>query len=283
MPGMRQNCGGEARRIAPQIVFETSDFLVLNKPPFLVVLPTSHYPLISQTLASFVINHLGDKIRDVGKPNRFGFVHRLDRDTSGVIIVAKSQEFWDFLTHQFEKHRVIKTYQALVWGDFDSQKIILHFDTPAYRSALSLRLQVEGEWLVVRSYLDRNPSHTQQFKVSQTGGEAITQIQKLQSFQFLTPTKKSEPMSLLEIKPLTGRTHQIRVHLKALGYPVAGDWLYGGRKKFRWVKERGLDRQFLHAQKIVLPMSGDQKLAFEAPLADDLRSFLAASCFPVKD
>lgn len=265
---MRQNSGRETGGIIPAILFEDSNLLVLNKPSHFVVLPTSHYPDLKETLAGFIFNHLGASIKNIGKENRFGLVHRLDRDTSGVILVAKNQEFWDFLTKQFEEHKVLKTYQALAWGDFNSQKVL--------SSASSLRLQVEDEWLVIRSFLDRNPSNTQQFIVSQTGGEAITQIKKLQSFQFLTPTKKLEPMSLLEIKPLTGRTHQIRVHLKALGYPVAGDWLYGGRKKFRWVKEKGLDHQFLHAQKIEVSTPTGKPMIFEAALADDLRKFLIA-------
>jgi len=272
---MRQNSGRETGGISPQIILENENILVLNKPAHLVVLPTSHYPKLEETLAGFVFNHLGSLIKDIGKENRFGFVHRLDRDTSGVILVAKTSEFWDFLTKQFEEHEVLKTYQVLVWGNFDSQKILFHFDTPMYQSTLLLRIQVEDEWLVIKSCLDRNPSNTQQFIVSQTGGEAITQIKKLQSLQFLTPTKKLEPMSLLEVKPLTGRTHQIRVHLKALGYPVAGDWLYGGRKKFRWVKEKGLDRQFLHAQKIEVPMPSGKSMIFEATLAEDLQKFLA--------
>ncbi|KKS43978.1 MAG: Pseudouridine synthase [candidate division CPR1 bacterium GW2011_GWA2_42_17] len=271
---MRQNSGRETGRISPQIIFEDSNLLVLDKPSHLVVLPTSHYPDLEKTLAGFVFEHLGISIKNIGKENRFGFVHRLDRDTSGVILVAKTSEFWEFLVKQFEEHKVSKTYQALVWGDFDSQKILFHFDTPMYQSTSSLRIQVEDEWLVIRSFLDRNPSNTQQFTVSQTGGEAITQIKKLQSFQFLTPTKKFEPMSFLEIKPLTGRTHQIRVHLKALGYPVAGDWLYGGRKKFRWVKERGLDHQFLHAQKIEVPTPTGKSMIFEALMPVDLKMLL---------
>jgi len=99
---MRQNSGRETGRISPQIIFEDSNLLVLDKPSHLVVLPTSHYPDLEKTLAGFVFEHLGISIKNIGKENRFGFVHRLDRDTSGVILVAKTSEFWDFLTKQFE-------------------------------------------------------------------------------------------------------------------------------------------------------------------------------------
>lgn len=260
----------------PQIsvIFENSNLLIINKPPHLVVLPTSHYPDVRNTLAGFVLDYLGSDVIDIGKPGRFGFVHRLDRDTSGVIVVAKNQKMWDFVVSQFESHSVKKEYSALVWGSLSSlgPERISSKETASPVSTLTIKSLENGWWECV-SRIDRNLKDTKQFITSKTGGEAITHFYKEKSYNFVAPSKKTESMSLLKVRPLTGRTHQIRVHLKALGSPVVGDWLYGGRKHYRWVKER-LDRQFLHAKIIELPMPSGEIFRFEAELASDLAIFL---------
>lgn len=256
-----------------EILFESPDLLVLNKPPGVVVFPTSHHPSLEDSLAGFVRNYLGEKVADVGRPGRFGFVHRLDRETSGVILAAKNRATWDFLTGQFRKHEVRKEYSALVWGEVKEMT-----------NDKSQMTNFDG-WREISAPIERHPANTERFTVVVEGEPAITRFKIEKILQFRTSNFElrassfqafiGQKFSLLRVQPVTGRTHQIRVHLKALGHPIVGDWLYSGRKRARWVKPF-LARQFLHAQKLgfVLPNGGTYR-EFEASLPDDLKRFLA--------
>lgn len=124
------------------------------------------------------------------------------------------------------------------------------------------------------SKIDRNPKDTKRFVVSEKGGEAVTRVFPLANYHFALANGSKEAMSMVRAVPLSGRTHQIRVHLKALGFPIVGDWLYGGRKHYRWVKEK-LDRQFLHAKTLSLTKPDGQKLTFQSSLPNDLETFLS--------
>ena len=172
---------------------------------------------------------------DSGENERPGIVHRLDKDTSGLIIIAKNDKAHMELSEQFKNRTVTKVYQALVHGF------------------------LKPEQGVVEARIGRHPRDRKRMAVVSHGREARTEYRVIQYFDDYT---------LLEIRPKTGRTHQIRVHLAAIGYPVVGDSTYGGRSDL-------LDRQFLHAYKLGfrLPSSGEYR-EFQSDLPPDLARVL---------
>ncbi len=216
-------------KIPLTIIYEDQELLVVDKPPNLVTHPTLDHP--SGTLVNAILNHLKDLKSDDLRP---GIVHRLDKNTSGVVVVAKTQTALENLKKQFKDREVSKTYISLVTG------------------------RVEKEVGVIKEKIDRHPKFRSKFTVSKGGREATTKYKVLERFDKFT---------LLELKPLTGRTHQIRVHLSHIGHPVVGDKLYGGKML--------LGRQFLHAAKLELthPTSG-KRMKFESTLPSDLESCL---------
>ncbi len=168
---------------------------------------------------------------------RGGIVHRLDKDTSGVVIMAKDSQTLEFLQAQFANREVDKHYLALIWG---------HLKNPIARIELPLRRSLKAPNLMA---------------VHTTGKMAITQYQVLSEYRLY---------SYLGVDIHTGRTHQIRVQFAYLGHPVVGDKLYGGKSM-----PEGLGRQFLHAEKLSLKLPGKKtKTTFFAPLANDLVVFL---------
>lgn len=219
----------KAENIPLKILFEDESLLVVDKPAGLVTHPTLDHP--SGTLVNAVLSHLGSLKTDNLRP---GIVHRLDKNTSGVVVVAKNQIALDKLKRQFQNRLVSKTYVALVMG------------------------KLEKERGVINEKIDRHPKFRSKFTVSETGREALTEYKVIQRFDKLT---------LLELKPLTGRTHQLRVHLSSIGHPVVGDKLYGGKML--------LPRQFLHAKclEFTHPLTGS-RLVFESELPADLQNFL---------
>jgi 23S rRNA pseudouridine1911/1915/1917 synthase len=215
-----------------KIIYEDDDVLVLDKPPGMTVHPapgSAGHTLVNAILAHFP--HLAD----IGDSLRPGIVHRLDRDTSGIMLVAKNSRAQQNLVKQFEKRQVSKTYITLVKGNL----------TP--------------ESGVIEAPVGRDPRNRQRMAVVSRGREARTGYRVLGYIGNYT---------LLEIKPQTGRTHQIRVHLAAIGFPVVGDATYG-------VKSPYLARQFLHASRLGfrLPATGEY-VEFEAELAEDLKRAL---------
>ncbi len=217
--------------ISLKIVYEDSDLVVIDKPAGLVVHPTVGHA--SGTLVNGLLFHW-KKLPEAGESLRPGIVHRLDKDTSGLILVAKTQGSLANLKTQFENHLVKKTYLALVEGQMNP---------------------TEG---TINAKIDRHPKNPMKFMVSPQGRDAQTYYKVL---------KETPKFSYLELKPKTGRTHQLRVHLSALGHPIVGDNLYGGK--------RLLKRQFLHATALEFtsPSSGE-KLAFTSALPSDLQLFL---------
>jgi 23S rRNA pseudouridine1911/1915/1917 synthase len=217
------------------IVYEDEDLLIINKVPGMVVHPApGHY---DDTLVNALLARYPSLQAAEGAP-RPGIVHRLDRDTSGLLIVAKNARTQAALTEQMKRHEVVKRYLALVEGvvPLDSGSI----DAP----------------------IGRDPRHRQQMNITATAGrEARTRFRVLERFARHT---------LLLIQLETGRTHQIRVHLRAIGYPVAGDRVYGGSRQ-----SLPLHRQFLHAYQLEFahPTTG-QRMMFEAPLPEDLSAIL---------
>ncbi len=218
--------------IALDIIYEDADLVVINKPPGMTVHPSPGH--ITSTLVNAVLAHCTD-LSGIGGVMRPGIVHRLDRDTSGVILVAKNDDAHNALAKQLRERTVEKTYIALVEG------------TPK---------PPEG---VIDAPIMRDPRNRQRMAVIEGGRESTTAYKVVERYRGL---------SLVEARPKTGRTHQIRVHLAAIGHPIIGDKIYGKSSKL-------VDRQFLHANRITFahPRTGD-RVEFEAALAADLQRAL---------
>lgn len=216
------------------IVYEDEYLLVVNKPAGMVVHPAAR--IVSGTLVNALLSHC-PQVADVGGPDRAGIVHRLDRETSGLIVVAKNPETHASLQRQFKRRLVRKTYVALVEG------------------------QVHPREGIIEVPIGRDPKDRTRMAVSRTGRPAITQYRVVEVFPQYT---------LLEVRPHTGRTHQIRVHLSWLGYPVVGDRVYGRRRQTLLP-----DRHFLHACELAFthPATGE-KLVLSAPLPPELTALL---------
>jgi 23S rRNA pseudouridine1911/1915/1917 synthase len=219
-----------AEEMPLEILFEDDVVAVLNKPAGMVVHPGAGHR--GGTLVSGLLHHFG-KLSHAGGVDRPGIIHRLDKETSGCLVVAKTDAAHRALATQFASREVLKIYLALVAG------------SPRFRAG------------VVNAPIARDPVHRKKMKVSPTGRgrEAITEYRVIAT---------AEGKSLVECRPRTGRTHQIRVHLKHLGHPVLGDPLYGRRGSFA--------RHMLHAWKLQFrhPRSGE-RLTFEAPPPPEFR------------
>jgi len=224
-----------AQAIPLDILFEDEAILVLNKPAGLVVHPAAGHA--QGTLVNALLHHCPSLA--ALHSERPGIVHRLDRDTSGVMVVAKTQTALQVLQGQFQARRVEKVYRALVYGVPTAPQGII--DVP----------------------LGRDPRHRQRFAPLPDGKPARTRYAVVQTFA---------GYGLLDVRPETGRTHQIRVHLAWLGHPVVGDALYGRRRT-----SLPLRRQFLHAARLRFdhPLTG-RRLTFSAPLPPDLQTALDA-------
>lgn len=217
------------------IVYEDDDLAVIDKPAGLVVHPGPGHP--AGTLVNALLSHCPD-LAGIGGVQRPGIVHRLDRDTSGLIVVAKNQRAHESLSQQIKGRLVTKRYTALVRG---------------------VPLPAEG---TIRAPIGRDPRHRQRMAVTADGRQATTHYRVVE---------RLGAYSLLDVHIETGRTHQIRVHLAYLGHPVVGDATYGGGQA------AGLRRQFLHARLLGfrLPSSGEYR-EFQSPLPNDLQEVVTA-------
>lgn len=229
----------EAEALPLEVLYEDSDILVLNKAPGMVVHPGAGNP--SGTLVNALLAHIPD-LEGIGGELRPGIVHRLDKDTSGVLIVGKHDRALRGLQRQFKQRSVEKTYLALVIGRLE----------PA-----------EG---IIEAPIGRHRIHRQKMAVTAEGKPARTRWRVTQRFR----DSAGRVYSLLEVNLLTGRTHQIRVHLAWLGYPLVGDPVYGPARQ-----PLACPRQFLHAQRLAVqhPLTG-APLEFVAPLPADLEVVL---------
>ena len=219
-----------------KVIYQDPDVIVIDKPWGLVVHPGAGHP--SGTLANALIHHFPEVAR-IGSEERPGIVHRLDMDTSGVMVVARSPLAYTELVRQFKKRVVWKTYLGLAWGRV---------------------LATEGK---LNWPLGRHPGQGQRISIkARNPKKAETFFQVQRAFRDTT---------LLEIRPVTGRTHQIRVHMAAAGHPIVGDPLYGRKKA-----PREFPRMFLHAHTLsfIHPSTGE-RLTFASPLPPDLEAVLA--------
>lgn len=218
------------------IIYENDDLAVINKPAGMVVHPAAGHA--TGTLVQAALSAIPD-LQGINGEERPGIVHRLDKETSGLIILAKNEKAHRWLQDQFRLRKVKKVYLALVDGKPP---------TPIGR--------VEAE-------ISRDPSHRKQMAVVSNGRgrPATTEYLTLEQFPLHT---------LIEAHPLTGRTHQIRLHLAFLGCPIVGDTIYGHKKS-----SIELDRHFLHAAKITFVFPGEKTPhTFEAPLPEELEAVL---------
>jgi len=226
------------------ILFEDRSLLVLNKPPGLVVHPAAGHE--EHTLVNALLHHCGGELSGIGGVARPGIVHRLDKETSGCLVVAKNDETHIALSAQFAGRKVKKIYNAIVCGE------------PKRDS---------GE---IRAAIARHPSHRKRMAVSDdnSGRAAYTSWRVLERLNAAT---------LVEAQLHTGRTHQVRVHFQFLGHPLAGDETYGARQNQRLTELTAYQapRVMLHARELsfVHPRT-EESLSFEAPLPDDFREAL---------
>lgn len=229
------------------IIYEDQNLLVLNKPAGLITHPKN----ISDTQDS-VTGWLIEKypeLKNIGEPfiasgqevARAGVVHRLDKDTSGLLIVAKNNETFFYFKNLFQTRKIKKYYLALVSGRPKEPKGVI--SSPLGRIGLKRTTKIIGDKLIDKK-------------------EAVTEYKTLKNYRDHT---------LIEVKPQTGRTHQIRVHLNSIGTPVAGDNVYGFRKS---VPPPSLKRLFLHAYKLEFTTTDGKTLTLEVDLPDDLQKVL---------
>ncbi len=229
------------------ILYEDSSVIVVDKPAGMVVHPAAGNP--SGTLVNALLYHC----KDLGGINgviRPGIVHRLDKDTSGVMVVAKDDEAYQHLTKQFKNRTVEKVYLTIAYGNFR---------------------QEEG---LIESAIGRHPSQRKRMSTrTRKGRMAVTRWKKIESLDGFT---------LLEIFPKTGRTHQIRVHLSSMGHPLLGDPLYGRKGRPGSIQDpvlkesvKRMKRQALHALRLAFshPRTGE-KVEFESPIPQDMREVL---------
>jgi len=241
----------KAESISLDILFEDKDIIVVNKPAYMVVHPSASGSHLKGTLVNAVLYHCGDQLTGISGEIRPGIVHRLDKNTSGIIVVAKTDLAHQSLVKQFSERTVAKRYVALVKGKVVPDHAII--DSPigrSFRNRKKMAISSEGD-----------------------GRNAVTEywMKDVYSDGF-------GEYSLVDVNLKTGRTHQIRVHMSAIGHPIVGDITYGDPKiNAHFLKRYGLDRQFLHAEKleIVHPRTG-KKLKFESSIPVELKAVISA-------
>jgi 23S rRNA pseudouridine1911/1915/1917 synthase len=232
----------EAEALPLRILFQDQDVVVLDKPAGMVVHPAAGHS--RGTLVNALLHHIKD-LSGIGGELRPGIVHRLDRGTSGLMVVAKNDRAHQELARQFSDREVEKEYVALVWGVVQAGRRI---DTP----------------------IGRDPQQRQKMSTrARRARSAATRV---------TFARHFKGVSLLKVAIATGRTHQIRVHLSAIGHPIVGDPVYGGVHRRAPVNLRAvlrLERPFLHSARLVFTHPADgRRVDFESPLPLDLQSVL---------
>lgn len=231
------------------VIFEDDQILVINKPANFVVHPAPGHT--DGTMVNALLHHCRDSLSGIGGVKRPGIIHRLDKDTSGIIVIAKNDIAHLGLSQQFHDRKLQKIYWAFVWGrPYPTSGMI---DAP----------------------IGRHPKDRQKMAINLRGKTAQTSYKVLKVFN-----NNNDYISLIECQLHTGRTHQIRVHLQHLGFPIIGDAVYGKNriKQDMWPEiVYNLNRQALHAYEITFthPTTKEQ-LTLQAPLADDISKLLSA-------
>jgi len=237
------------------ILYEDDDIVVINKPAGIIVHsdgkreePTivdwfvSRYPDSSEVGEEPIESDNGTVIK------RPGVVHRLDRDTSGVLVLCKTNESHAHMKEQFQNHTIEKTYVAFVYGDMKKEKY--HVSTPIGRA------RTFGRWTAIPKALRGRTRDSE------------TYIEVKKHFQ-----ENGQEYCLIEAKPKTGRTHQIRVHLQYLSHPIVADALYAGKRNSSQYN-LGFERQALHAYKLGLVTMTGEELTLRAPVTEEFTKYL---------
>ncbi|MDQ5883126.1 MAG: rRNA synthase [Patescibacteria group bacterium] len=234
-------------------IYEDENVLVLNKPAGLVVHDDGKERKDKEkTLCDLVLEEYPE-MENVGEPldtgkdfiKRPGIVHRLDKETTGVIILAKNQDTFYFLKEQFQDRKTIKVYNTVVWGNIKNDKGIV--DAPIGRNGKDFR-----QWSATRGARGQMR-------------EAVTEYKVLSRFE-----EDGEKFVFLEVRPKTGRTHQIRVHMKYLNNPIVGDTLYAENRPY----VLGFERVALHARSLTIEIPEKGTKTFEAPFPDDFMELM---------
>ncbi|MFC1751054.1 RluA family pseudouridine synthase [Pseudomonadota bacterium] len=232
--------GIEAKDIPLDIVYEDDDLLVINKDAGLVVHPGVGDTHADDSLVNAIMHHCGENLSGISGEKRPGIVHRLDKDTSGLIVVAKNDKAHQFLSDQFRDRKVKKVYYALLVGRLEHPKGTI--EAPIGRDSR------ERKKMAVTS--------------EDKGKMGITKYEVLEYLGDYT---------FVKVYLLTGRTHQIRVHFSEIGFPLVGDTVYGNQKVNNEFQEKyDLKRQFLHSGEIELDLPNGKKSKFEKELPRDL-------------
>jgi 23S rRNA pseudouridine1911/1915/1917 synthase len=236
-----------------EIIYQDPDLMVINKPAAVIVHPAAGKR--TGTLVNALLYHCAD-LQGIGGKYRPGIVHRLDKDTSGVMVIAKNDSAFDLLARQFKDRTIEKQYVALVWGKLDG---------------------LEG---TINRPIGRHRSDRKRMSSVHPGAktrEAITEWKVEQIYRFGNQSGNEQFANWVRIRPRTGRTHQIRVHFADIGHPIVGDPVYGraAARQARGTAVGDFSRQALHAEKIAFqhPRTGAM-VSFTAPLAADIRALL---------
>ena len=246
----------------PILLYEDKNFLALYKPAGVLVheahsmkheaknAPRSTFPVSGNlTLVDWLVKNYPE-VKKVGdEPEiRPGIVHRLDKDTSGVILVARNQKYFEYLKKLFQNHQIKKTYLALIWGKLEPKVGVIK--KPILVKGGTVKRTV---W---RGKMEKS---------------AVTEYEVLKNFNITNPDDRHNLLyfSLVEVSPKTGRTHQIRVHLASIGHPVVGDALYGPK-----TNPFGLNRQFLHAASLEFNAAQGKRIRIDAELSPELKAVL---------
>lgn len=251
--------------MTPSVIHENKDYLIINKPAGLVV--HSDGRTEEKTLVDWILEHYPeiegvgeDMVARVGEKEvvlkRPGIVHRLDRETSGVMLVAKTQEAFDFLKSRFKDRSISKTYLGIVYGHPKENKGVVN--APMGRSQRDFRRYTAGRG------------------VRGEAREAVTEYTVLERFQ--TSDDDRDKYSLIEFSPKTGRTHQIRVHAKYMNHPIVCDSSYGTKKFIYAEKSKicplGLTRHALHAHALSFEDNNGERVTYSASVPEDFRYVL---------
>ncbi len=240
-----KECEARAENIPLDIIYEDDDVLVINKKSGMVVHPApGNY---EGTLVNALLYYLKDNLSTIGGVLRPGIVHRIDKDTSGLLVVAKNDDAHRFLTEQLAEHGVTREYHALVTGGFKEDCGVV--DAPIGRHPVDRK----------KMAVIKNGEHSAK--------EAVTDYKVLESFGNI---------SYLKLNLKTGRTHQIRVHMSYLGHPLLGDTTYGGGKsRFEKLHAKYISGQVLHAKRLsFIHPKTKEKVSFECPLPEDFETLL---------
>ncbi len=259
-----------AQDIPLDVVYEDAALIVVNKPAGMVVHPAPGSP--DNTLVNALLAHCGDSLAGIGGEKRPGIVHRIDKETSGLLVVAKTDAAHHALAAQFEKHSVERVYQAVCYGVPDRAE-------PRLKGLRGVSFE-PGNLVKITSGLDRHRTERQKQAVTFTGGRhAVTRVRLVETFG------NPPVVALVECRLETGRTHQIRVHMAYAGHGLVGDPIYGGRRALKagalpdaaLVLVKGFPRQALHAAVLGFAHPDDGRaMRFEAELPADMSELLAA-------